>query len=216
MEKQTIQPFLSVANYHLIEQQLNKMINAYNTTKDKNVILAVQGLVDTELTENLDLDPDQLKLIDQIYNIRDHTQSDVFLESLKLYVIPFKAVTASKLKSLFKKEKKLKLPKLESMDFHQICYLTWDDVSTHRKYIVLEQQGKLKAIKGNIDTNVIKGICAVCNRHSDVSLFTTKVKGQVTDTFTKYSNYICADSKNCNKNISDLQRLNDFFERVTH
>ena len=215
MEKQTIQPFLSVANYHLIEHQLNKIINAYNTTKDKNVILAVKGLVDTELSKNLDFDPVQLNLINQLYNITDHTQSDVFLESLKLYVIPFKAVTASNLKSLLKKEKKLKLPNLESMDFQQICYLTWDDVSTHRKYVVLEQKGKLKAVKGNIDTKVIKGICAICNHHSDVSLFTTTVKGQVVDTFKKHSNYICRDGESCNRNIADMQRITDFFERVT-
>ncbi|MFJ8264107.1 FusB/FusC family EF-G-binding protein [Rummeliibacillus sp. NPDC094406] len=216
MEKQTIQPFLSVANYHLIEQQMNKIINTHHTTKDKNVILAVKGLVETELSKNLELDPNQLIRIEQLYNMTDYTQGELYLERLKPYVIPFREVTVSNLKSLFKKEKKLKLPNLESIDFQHICYLTWDDVSTHRKYVVLEQREKLKAIKGNIDTKVIKGICAVCNRHSDVSLFTTKVKGQVTDTFTKYSNYICTDSKNCNENISDLQRLNDFFERVTH
>lgn len=215
MEKQTIQPFLSVANYHLIEQQMNKIINAYNTTKDKNVILAVKGLVETELSHNIELDLNQLKQVEQLYNIKDHTQGEVYLESLKPYVIPFREVTVSNLKSLFKKEKKLKLPNLESKDFQHVCYLAWDDVSTHRKYVVLEQQGKLRAIKGNIDTNVIKGVCAICNRHSDVSLFTTKVKGQVTDTFTKYSNYICTDSESCNNNVIDLQRLNEFFDRVT-
>lgn len=215
MEKQTIQPFLTVANYHLIEQQLNKILNAYSTTKDKNVILAVKGLVDTELTENLSLDSTQLNLIEDLYHITDYSQGELFLETLKQYVIPFRKVTLSNLKSIFKKQKKLKLPKLESIDFQHICYLTWDDVSTHQKYVIFEQQGKLKGVKGNKDTKVVKGICAICNHHSDVSLFTTTVKGPVVDTFKKHSNYICTDGESCNKNIADLERVTNFFERIT-
>ena len=99
-------------------------------------------------------------------------------------------MTASTLKALFKKEKKLKLPNLEALDFQQICYLAWDDAGTHRKYVVLEQNGQLKGIKGIFANNTVRGICAICNRHSDVGLFTTSIKGQVVGTFTNHSNYI--------------------------
>lgn len=34
----------TVANYHLLEQQMNKIIQTLATTKDKNVILAVRGI----------------------------------------------------------------------------------------------------------------------------------------------------------------------------
>ncbi|MGX9132913.1 FusB/FusC family EF-G-binding protein [Rummeliibacillus sp. JY-2-4R] len=215
MERQTIQPFLSVANYHLIEQQMNKIINAFTTTKDRNVILAVKGLAETEIEQNIQPSDDQLDIISQLYSITDHVQGDLYLESLKPYVIPFKEVTESNLKNLFKKEKKLKLPNLESIDLQHTCYLTWDDISTHRKYVVFEQQGKLKSIKGQIDANSIKGICAVCNHHSNVSLFTTTKKGKTMDTFTKHSNYICTDGQSCNRNVTDHMRVSDFFERVT-
>ncbi|MGE7922449.1 hypothetical protein ACQKND_04600 [Viridibacillus arvi] len=53
------------------------------------------------------------------------------LLELKPYVLPFKTVTASTLKNQYKKEKKLKLPQLEEIDFQQICYLAWDDPGTH-------------------------------------------------------------------------------------
>lgn len=216
MEKQAIQPFLTVAHYHLIEQQLNKILNAYATTKDKNVLLAVKGLVETELTKNLNLLPDQLKQIEQLYTITERSQGDLYLESLKPYVIPFKEVTASDLKNFFKKEKKLKFPDLESIDFQHVCYLTWNDVSTHSKYVVLEQQGKFKAVKGHVETDTTKGICAICNRHTDVGLFTTTVKGKTVDSFKKHSNYICTDGVSCNKHISDTKKLNAFFEHITH
>ena len=215
MDKQTIQPFLTVANYHLLEQQLNKILHALTTTKDKNVILAVRGLVDSEITAKLALSSAETKLIEQLFSVTDRPQGEAFLAQIKPYVIPFKPLTVSTLKSLFKKEKKLKLPKLEELDFSQICYLAWDDPGTHRKYVVLEQEGQFKAIKGIFSNNTIRGICAVCNRHSDVGLFTTSVKGQAVGTYTNHSNYICADSQTCNGHVTDMDKTLAFFERIT-
>ena len=215
MEKQTIQPFLTVANYHLLEQQLSKILHALTTTKDKSVILAVRGLVETEITTKLELSTEETQLVEQLFTVTDRAHGDVFLEQLKPYVIPFKPVTASTLKSLFKKEKKLKLPNLDELDFQQICYLAWDDVGTHRKYVVLEQDDKLQGIKGVFSNNTVRGICAICNRHSDVGLFTTSIKGQVVGTFTNHSNYICADSQTCNEHVSDMNRTREFFQRIT-
>ncbi|MET4563044.1 FusB/FusC family EF-G-binding protein [Lysinibacillus parviboronicapiens] len=215
MEKQTNQPFLSVANYHLLEQQMNKILQALATTQDKNVILAVRGIVETEITTKVTMTAAEAQLIEQLFSVTDRKQGEDYLESLKVYVIPFKPVTASTIKSLFKKEKKLKLPSLDDMDFQQICYLAWDDPGTHRKYVIIEQDEQLKAIKGIFANNTIRGICAICNRHSDVGLFTTSVKGQIVGTFTNHSNYICADSDKCNQHVSDMQKVNAFFNRIT-
>ncbi len=215
MEKQTIQPFLTVANYHLLEQQMNKIIQTLATTKDKNVILAVRGIVESEIMAKLALSAAEAQLIEQLFNVTDRAQGEAYLEQLKPYVIPFKTVTASTLKSLFKKEKKLKLPKLEEIDFQQICYLAWDDPGTHRKYVVLEQDEQLKAIKGTFSNNIIKGICAICNRHSDVGFYTTSIKGQVVGTYTSHSNYICADSQTCNKHVTDIEKTKQFFNNIT-
>ncbi|MFJ6210288.1 FusB/FusC family EF-G-binding protein [Lysinibacillus sp. NPDC092081] len=215
MEKPTIQPFLTVANYHLLEQQMNKIIQTLATTKDKNIILAIHGIVESEITAKLALSKEEAELIEQLFEVTNRAQGDAYLEQLKPYVIPFKVVTASTLKSLFKKEKKLKLPKLEEMDFQEICYLAWDDPGTHRKYVVIEQAEQLKAIKGTFSNNTVRGICALCNRHSDVGLYTTSIKGQVVGTFTSYSNYICADSQTCNQHVTDIEKTQAFFERIT-
>ncbi|MFJ8103073.1 FusB/FusC family EF-G-binding protein [Lysinibacillus sp. NPDC096212] len=215
MEKPTIQPFLTVANYHLLEQQMNKIIRTLATTKDKDVILAVHGIIENEITAKLALSAEEAELIEQLFEVTNRAQGDEYIERLKPYVIPFKAVTANTLKSLFKKEKKLKLPKLEEMDFQEICYLAWDDPGTHRKYVLLEQDEKFKSIKGTFSNDTIRGICAICNRHSDVGLFTTSVKGQTVGTFTNYSNYICADSQTCNRHVTDIEKTREFFDRIT-
>ncbi|MFJ7736640.1 FusB/FusC family EF-G-binding protein [Lysinibacillus sp. NPDC097287] len=215
MEKQTIQPFLTVANYHLIEQQLNKILNALATSNDNNIIQAVRGIVDTEITANITMTTDETQLIEQLFSVTDRAQGEAYLVSLKPYVIPFKTVTASNIKSLFKKEKKFKLPALEELDFQHICFLAWDDLGTHRKYVIIEQDDKLKGIKGTINNGTVKGICAICNRHADVALFTTSVKGKIVGTFTSHSNYICADSQQCNQHVTDIHKTIEFFDRIT-
>lgn len=210
-----IQPFLTVANYHLLEQQMNKILQTLATTKDKDVILAVRGIVESEITAKLVLSAEEAELIEQLFYVTDRVQGDAYLEQLKPYVIPFKAVTANTLKSLFKKEKKLKLPNVEEIDLQHTCYFTWNDSGAHRKYVLIEKDDQFQAIKGAISNETIKGICAICNRHAEVNLFTTSIKGRVIGTFTSHSNYICADSQKCNRHITDLEKTITFFERIT-
>ncbi|GIO23747.1 FusB/FusC family EF-G-binding protein [Oceanobacillus sp. J11TS1] len=216
MEKQTIQPFLTVANYHLIKQQADKILKTLATTKDKNVILAVRGIVRSDVIDSFVLSDEQVKLVEPLIHIKDRTEGEAFLEQLKAYVIPFKAMEPSKLKSLFKKEKKLKLPDLDDIDFQEISYLTWDDSGKQRKYMVIEENGKYKALKGTFKHQTTKGICALCNCHSDVVRLTTSVKGQVSGTFTNHYSYICADSQLCNQHVTDMEKVKAFFERVTN
>lgn len=105
MEKQLIKPFLTVANYRFMEQQTDKIIRALATTKDKNVILAVRGIVKSELIDSFTWSDEEEKIVQSLIDINDRAEGEVFLEQLKTYIIPFKAVETSKLKSLFKKEK---------------------------------------------------------------------------------------------------------------
>ena len=58
----------------------------------------------------------------------------------------------------------------------------------------------------------IKGVCAICNQHSDVHLFTATVKGQA-DAYTSYSNYICDNVESCNSNVSNYTKLEAFVAR---
>lgn len=215
MEKQPIQPFLTVANYRFIEQQLDKILQALATTKDHNVIHAVRGIVRSDVIDSFVWSEEEMKLVEPLVDIKDRSEGEAFLEQLEAYIIPFKTVEVSKLKSLFKKEKKLKLPDLENIDFRQISYLAWDDPGKLRRYIVIEENEKFKALKGTFTHHSTKGICAICNHHSDVVRLTTSVKGSVSGTFTNHYNYICADSQLCNQQITDIEKLRAFFERVT-
>ncbi|MGN7479509.1 FusB/FusC family EF-G-binding protein [Solibacillus silvestris] len=204
-------PFLTVADVRLIEQQVNKILRAKLTSTDQKIVTAVRGLAITELKDRLThVNEDIIK---EVEIVEDSIGAELFVQSLKSYTIPFKPVSDKGLQKLFKKDKKLKLPKLETVDWQEISYLSWLDKGTNRQYIVLEKEGEYTALRGVVEAHTpIKGICAICNHHSAVHLFTATVKGNG-DNYTSYSNYICEDVQLCNKNVSDYAKLEDFVAR---
>ncbi|AMO87266.1 Fibronectin-binding protein (FBP) [Solibacillus isronensis B3W22] len=204
-------PFLTVVDLRLIEQQLNKILKAKLTSNDQKIVATVRELAITELRERLThVDEDIIK---EVETIEDTIGAELFFQSLKSYTIPFKSISEQGLQKLFKKDKKLKLPKLETIDWQAISYLSWLDKGTNRQYIVLEKEGEYTALRGVVDAhNPIKGVCSICNQHSVVHLFTATVKGNG-DNYTSYSNYICNDSQLCNQRVSDYDKLQEFVAR---
>ena len=206
-----IDPIITVAEARLIEQQLNKIVRAKLTSSDQKIIATVRGLALAELEDKLTNVNDAI--ITEIEKIEDRLEADLFINSMKAYTIPFKTISEKAIQKLFKKDKKLKLPKLEMIDWQAISYLSWLDKGSNRQYIVLESEGQYTGLRGVADLqNPIKGVCTICNEHSTVHMFTATVKGNG-DNYTSYSNYICADTNMCNQNISDYSKLEDFVTR---
>ena len=72
---------------------------------------------------------EKLKIVDEtiltaVEDISDQMDAELLLNSMKAYTIPFKAISEAGLQKLFRKEKKMKLPKLEMMDWQSISYLS--------------------------------------------------------------------------------------------
>lgn len=204
-------PFLTVAEVRLIEQQLMKIVNAKASSKDANILSTVRELAIATLNEKLPLGEDKEMLLKAAEAVEDRLDVTLFLENLHVYTIPFKAISEKGIEKLFKKEKKLKMPKLDEVNWKGISYLSWQDIGTHRQYMIIEREGQFTGLKGTVSGTNTKGICAICNEHSDVHLFTAKVKGQA-DAYKAYSQYICDDVEKCNHRVKDYERLVQFVE----
>ena len=207
--------FMNVEQYQFVKKQAKKILNANTTSKDQNVILAIQGLVQEEINNKLTFDDIEQQLILQpIFTVQTKEQLEQFLNSLKQYVKPFNVPTDTQLKKLFPKDKKVKLPKLDGTDLSELTYLSWFDAGTNRKYIVYYEEGMLKGVRGVFDHSEKKGICSLCNQHAKVGLLLVSKSGTQLGTYTKKGNYICENSEFCNEGLTDFSRLKGFVDNL--
>lgn len=207
--------FINVEQYQFVKKQAKKVLNTYITTKDPQVIQAVQALVTQEINEKLgDMSVEHVLLLQPILKIETTEQLEQFISDLKQYVEPFEISSEAAIKRLFLKDKKLKIPALEKVDLREITYLSWIDSGTNRKYIVYWENGVLKGVRGVFSHSDKKGICSICNQLTKVGLLMVSKSGTSLGTYIKRGNYICADSEICNNGLSERHRLIDFVNNL--
>jgi Elongation factor G-binding protein, N-terminal/FBP C-terminal treble-clef zinc-finger len=207
--------FIRNDQYNFISYQTQVLINGYATVNDPGVLQALRALVRDKVMDLFEeLGTQEQDMIEKITDIKDSDHAEDFLEALREYVIPFQTVNETGLKKMFPKVKKLRIPDLKEFDFKAISYLGWNDFGQESKYIVAEVNGMLKGLKGTFKNSSIKGLCTICHSFSEVGLFVSQSKKSSQGTFVKKGNYICRDSKECNGKLKDLDKLDDFIERV--
>lgn len=132
-------------------------------------------------------------------------------------------LTRDNLKKIFKKVKKLHMPKdLEMVNFDTLKYYSWPDESSQCLFTVYDYKGTSTGIK----LNYIKagsgplrlGFCEFCHKHRksyDVLFVSTETRKR-----PKHINYrvrgtwICADYKKCNQDLKDDKLVNEFYFRI--
>ncbi|CDO04728.1 Fibronectin-binding protein (FBP) [Oceanobacillus picturae] len=209
-----MEPFIRVDQFNFIARQAQDLVNGHSTSNEKAVLGALESMARERVLALIPaITEEQAQLLQPITLVDDKDKAERFLSQLKPYVIPFQ-VTEQGIKKLFPKVKKLKIPALQELDLQQLCYLSWIDYSTNKKFIVLKHNGKLTGLHGSFEMIKQKGICSICHKHEEVGLFLAHKKGKVQGTFTKKGNYICRDNETCNQNITSLDYLHDFVHRL--
>ncbi|MFD0771336.1 FusB/FusC family EF-G-binding protein [Bacillus sp. CGMCC 1.60114] len=210
-----MEAFIRSDQYNFIKSQAYILVNGHATANDRGVIAALKSLaIEKVLHAFENLTDEQKELIDMILTVENKEGAESFLFKLTPYVIPFQEVTQQTLKKLFPKAKKLKLPAMEEINMKETSYLSWIDKGTNRKFIITRNNNKLVGIQGTFQSINKKGICALCHRHEELGMFLVEIKGDVQGTFVKKGNYICQDSIVCNQNMTSLDKLYDFIERL--
>lgn len=206
--------FIRNDQFNFIKGQTKILVNGKATSSDAEVLTVLRHLAQEKVFDLFpSLTDEQKAVLEPLTAVKETADAEAFLEQLSAYLLPFKSVTDQGLKKLFPKAKKLKGPKLDTVDFNKLSYLAWIESST-LMYLVVEKDGRLEGIQGSFNRSAKNGICSICHRHSKVGLFTAKTKGSSQDNFVKRGNYICQDNETCNSNIDTLVRLHEFVERL--
>lgn len=214
------QPFIRNHQYNEIKKLIGQLQNACNSVSNLKVVEAVRNETEAKIGG---LFPNLIELHKQLLvNLKQlQTNADFqrYLHDLEPYLIEeYGHVMDTQVKKLFPKNKKLKIPDLQGITYRFATYLGWTDIATNKLFIVYDLNGKLIGIEGKYTPTNKKGVCFVCNRHSEVALFTAVTKWKPTgaspDYYRAIGNYLCVNSEVCNKNITDVEVLEKFIHGV--
>ncbi|AHI55243.1 FusB/FusC family EF-G-binding protein [Listeria ivanovii] len=210
--KEFIEPY----QYNFIKNQLDNVSRAYRSANDTSTLKALKSLTEEKINQlfsKTELN-EHLALFTELHAITSTKEAEPFLEKLKAFVIPFVSPSDAKLKKVFAKTKKLKIPAWSKLDLRDYTFYGWNDISQQRKYIVTYEDGNLVGVNGTISADIQKGVCSICHSHSKVSLFMAKTKSSGDGIYTTNGNYICYNSDVCNEQIKKRETLDEFIEVV--
>ncbi|MGE7823268.1 FusB/FusC family EF-G-binding protein [Paenibacillus sp. NPDC093718] len=206
-------PFIRNHQYNVIKKQSEFLLKTLRTIADRKVLETVRYRAVTNTLEAFpSLTEDQKRMLGEMSTIEKAEDFQRYLNALEPYREPYPTITLKQIQKLFPKNKKLKVPDLQSIDFRYVTYLGWVDIATNKLYIVYPFEGRFIGIEGRITPTNKKGYCLFCNRHQELALFSVKTKPAVAspDNLSFIGQYVCLDSQACNHSITDTGALEKF------
>lgn len=212
------QPFIRNHQYNHVKKQTDLLQHTVSTVSDPKVVESVRDHAVFRILEAFpDASDDRKQLLGNIAGLRLQEEFRQYLEALEPWLSEFPLLTAKQLQKLFPKIKKLKLPDWDTLDLKRTTYLGWTDIAADRMFLIYPLDGEMAGIEGRF-TQTNKGVCFLCNRHEELVLFTavtkTKPAHASPDYYKAIGNYMCLDSAACNRNITDVTVLENFFRSV--
>ncbi|MGL9730936.1 FusB/FusC family EF-G-binding protein [Enterococcus sp. DIV0756] len=207
---------LTPYEYWYCKQQVSELVSAYHSVNDKQTVVTLQTLIQGKTEEFFGRNPLLAAYWEQFMNTAlTRDKFEKLFEEMKQFVIPMAIPSTKQIEKSFRKVKKMHYPDMEAKDFRELSYLGWNDSGTNRKYLIRKIDGRFTGAYGSFSTDVQKGHCAICNQISTVAFFLATTKSAGDGTYTKKGNYICTDSDQCNRQLTQVETLDRFWETVT-
>ena len=205
--------FIKNDQLNFIKKQIALIKDSAKKNVPPNVLAATIDLANAKI---LDLIPtasvEQQEMLD-LSRLKTDAEYEQYIQRLSDFLIPLPTITEQQLKKMFPKNKKLKLPDLSNINHSQLTYLSWNDLSSNKKFIVYELDGKMVGIDCKFTPTSKNNICSFCNCFGQVAYFSTVTKAKKSknpDYYKSIGNLICADSSECNKQITNVEYLTTF------
>ncbi len=214
--------FIKKHEYNYIKKCMHDLNNAYRSSADANIIEATKAYICEKILNIFtDLSKEEKELLD-ITKINDPLYIDTYLVKLNEYVYGIPSITNSQISKLFKKEKKLKIPNLDSKDSKNV-YLGWFDESSRKLFVAYNMAGKLVGMTCKLASHSSNNthMCALCNRigkENDIAFVSAICKTDNTGegAYKSIGFDICLDSKKCNEVISSVEKLEKILKDVNN
>jgi hypothetical protein len=205
------QPFIRNHQYNFIKKQTGILQQAC-LTADRKVIDTVRGSAEAKILEMFpEAGESQIQELLRISALNTAEDFQEYLHSLETHVTEFPGLTENKIKKLFPKNKKLKIPDLSAIDCRFVTYLSWIDISANKLFLVYPLEGQLIGVEGRFTPANKKGVCCLCSRNKEIALFSAVCKSKPANASPDYykavGNYMCLDGGECNKDITDTASL---------
>ncbi|WFD10216.1 FusB/FusC family EF-G-binding protein [Tepidibacter hydrothermalis] len=212
--------FIKKHEYNYIKKCLHDLNNTFKNCVDINTIEAYKSYMHDKILRLFANLSEKEKEILDISKINETFDIDTYLNKLNEYVYGMPNITNTQISKLFKKEKKFKLPNLNSKDSKNV-YLGWIDKSIRKLFIAYNLNGKLIGMTCKISNHSSTNthICALCNRvgsQNEVAFVSSICKTSNTkkDGYSSIGFDICLDSEECNKRIVNIEKLEKILKDV--
>lgn len=210
-------PFIQPYQYNIIVEQATIVVQTQRSVNDRHTVdtlklLALEKIQEAFLESSLE----EKELLEEAITLgKTQKELDRYLMKVKECIIPFKQPSDQGVQKVFAKTKKLKFPEWEEVDLSRQTFHGWNDIAKQRKYLITYQEGKLVGLQGTISPTIKKGLCAICQTISEVSMFEAKGKVSKEGNYLLKGNYICHDSEKCNHQIKDTADLDRFIKHIS-
>ncbi|MFB5661965.1 FusB/FusC family EF-G-binding protein [Alteribacillus sp. HJP-4] len=211
-------PFIQNHHLNVIKQKSIHIQNSFSDVKDDEVLQIVKSQAAEDIKQTFPtLNENENKVIDGISNVRSSIEVEAFIGSIYPYVKHFPEIGETSLYHLFPYTKKLTYPDLVAIDFSRLTYLGWNDIAKHRKYIVYELDGELVGLEGRYTPVNRHHHCVFCRQSAKtalVSFRTNEYSSENPDYYRSIGHYMCVDSSDCNRHITDVSHLDSFIRSI--
>lgn len=214
--------FIKKHEYNYIRKLLKDLNNAYAFCVDINVIEATKANVQDKILHIFTNLPEEEKALLDISYINNPLNIDRYLVELNEYVYGMPNITNPQIVKLFKKEKKFKLPDLDSQDSKNV-YLGWIDHSIRKLFVVYNMNDKFIGMSCRISNHELNNThrCVLCNRVGDENEVISvspicKTSNSGEGAYRSIGFDICLDSKKCNDRIVNTEKLEEILKDVNN